>query len=805
MPAGPLFAHVALPLPVAGPYSYAIPESLGDRIGPGARVVVPLRRREMVGIVVAVDDRPPAVAAKEVLAAPDPEPALPGSLLKTAEWVAGYYGSPLGMALKAMLPAPLWGESKVWLALSGQGAVGGGTAGELVKWLSRRDGRAPIQAAERALKRSLWAVADRLVRVGALALEVEPAATDQGRATLRAVEIAERLGLLERDRKFARRPRQRALYEALEQAGSPLLLEHVRERLGIGDGVVAALVGEGLARTIEVERYRDPFAAEPGSAPPPTLTDPQREALKAIEAVAPGEGALIFGVTGSGKTLLYLEAIRRSVEAGRGAIILVPEIGLTPQTVSRVRGMFGDKVAVLHSALSDGERADAWRALRRGERLVAVGPRSAIFAPIEPLGFVVVDEEHEATYKNGEAPRYHARDVARVRCRLSGAKLLLGSATPSLESAALAGNRLALIRLPDRIGSRPLPPVELVDLRTATRVTQIGSVPWSEALDDALRRVVARGEQALLLLNRRGYAAFLQCPTCGTVKMCPHCSISLTIHRSPAALKCHYCGFTAPLETTCSSCGNPAIRARGIGTQQVEQVVAERVPGVRVARMDLDTTGTKWSHHRILDRVARGEVDVLVGTQMVAKGIDFPNVTLVGVIDADTGLHLPDFRAAERTFQLITQVAGRAGRGPKGGRVLVQTRNPDHPALRFAVRHDTEGFWEAERAQRADPPYPPETALVNVVASGGDEAAVSRECARATDWLAELVRHHQLPVQVLGPAPCPIEKVKDRFRWHLVLRGPDQALGRIVRYAASRLEGGEKVRLTIDRDPVSML
>lgn len=801
----PLYAQVAVPLPVPTPYTYAIPDTLVDRVVPGARVVVPLRQREVVGIVAAVDETPPERAVKEILAAPDAEPALPTGLLRTAEWLAGYYGSPLGIALKAMLPAPLWGESQVVLVLADGAAVGRGTAGELAQWLERKGGRAPIRAAERALKKSLWAVADRLARVGALALEVEPAAREPQRATFRAVELAVPLGLLERDERFARRPKQRALYEALEQAQGPLALEHVRDRHGIGDGVVTALVEAGLARIVEIERYRDPFAAEAATAPPLDLTAPQRAALDAIETIPPGEGALIFGVTGSGKTLLYLEAIRRAVDAGRGAIILVPEIGLTPQTVARVRGVFGDKVAVLHSALSDGERADAWRALRRGDRLVAVGPRSAVFAPIPTLGFVVVDEEHEGTYKNGEAPRYHARDVAAVRCRLDGARLLLGSATPSLESAAAIGTRLRMIRLPERVGSRPLPPVELVDLRTAPRVREIGSVPWSEALDAALRRTVARGEQALLLLNRRGYAAFLQCQACGTVPMCPHCSISLTLHRSPSALKCHYCGHTEAVGTVCGKCGGPAVRARGVGTQQVEQVVAERIPEARIARMDLDTTGTKWSHHWILDRVGRGEVDVLVGTQMVAKGIDFPNVTLVGVIDADTGLHLPDFRAAERTFQLVTQVAGRAGRGPKGGRVLVQTRSPEHPALQFASRHDTEGFWAAETAARVDPPYPPTTALVNVILSGLDPGRVSRECARTTEWMAALVARHEVPVQVLGPAPCPVEKVKDRYRWHLLLKGPDQALGRIVRYAAPRLQGTDHVRLAIDRDPVSLL
>ncbi len=802
----PAFAHVALPLPVATPYTYRIPEALGDRVVAGARVVVPLRRRELVGIVTEVGVDEPAVEARDLLAAPDPEPALAGSLLRTAEWMAGYYGAPIGLALKAMLPAPLWGESEVSLVLL-EGAGGtGGTAGELVRWLERRGGSGPIRAAERALKKPLWQAADRLARVGALRLETRPAETRAGQAVQRALELAgPALGLLEREERFGRAPAQRRLYEALEQANGPVPVAEIRTRLGQSTSVATALVRAGLARVVELERLRDPFADLAGSVPPPDLTPAQRDALTAIDAIPPGQGGLVFGVTGSGKTLVYLEAIRRALEGGAGAIVLVPEIGLTPQTVSRVRGMFGDQVAVLHSALSDGERADAWRALRRGDRRVAVGPRSAVFAPVSPLGFIVVDEEHEGTYKNGEAPRYHARDVARVRCRLEGARLLLGSATPSLETAVEVPERLALVRLPERVGQRPLPPVDLIDLKTAPRVAGVGGVPWTEALDEALRRTVARGEQALLLLNRRGYSAFLYCPSCGQVRTCPRCSISLTLHRSPLLLRCHYCGHHEGAEGACPSCQHPLSRARGVGTQQVEQVVAERVPGVRIARMDLDTTSTKWSHHRILDRVARGDVDVLVGTQMVAKGIDFPNVTLVGVVDADTGLHLPDFRAAERTFQLITQVAGRAGRGDKGGRVLVQTRSPEHPALRLAARHDTEGFWAAELAGRAEPPYPPTTSLVNVLVSGSSELVVTRAATRTADWLSRLIDSQGLPVLLLGPAPCPVAKVKDRWRWHVVLKGPSESLGRIVRYAATRLAGAGSVRIALDRDPVSLL
>jgi primosomal protein N' (replication factor Y) (superfamily II helicase) len=417
----------------------------------------------------------------------------------------------------------------------------------------------------------------------------------------------------------------------------------------------------------------------------------------------------------------------------------------------------------------------------------------------------VLDEEHEASYKNGETPRYHAREVAAVRARIEGASLILGSATPSLDTMAQVNRRLRLLRLPERIGARPLPPVELVDLRVAPKVSGTGGIGWSEALDAAIVAALARGEQALLLLNRRGFAAFLQCPDCGEVWQCPRCSISLTVHSSPSGLRCHYCGHEEPLPFTCRKCANPVQQMRGFGTQQLERLLSERYPEARLARMDLDTTSTKWSHQRILASVEAGEVDLLLGTQMIAKGLDFPNVTLVGVVDADTGLYLPDFRSAERTFQLLAQVAGRTGRGPKGGRVVVQTRHPSHHALVWAAKHDTEGFLREERALREAPPYPPATALVNLLVTGTSEPAVGQRAAELSDWCAALVAKYHLPVTLLGPAPCPLARIKDRWRWHVLLKGPSEALGRIVRYAATRLTRAGDVRVVIDRDPVSLL
>ncbi|HTR19767.1 MAG TPA: primosomal protein N' [Gemmatimonadales bacterium] len=746
------FAEVLLPVPVSTTYRYLVPDALAARAQPGARVIVPVRRRRLIGIVTGLTDVAPPGVTQPISAAPDEAPALGPALLQLGRWMSGYYGVPQGLALRALLPGALWS-------------------------LTPRRGSV---------------ASERVVRLTA-ALP----------------------SLLERERAFARSPKRRAAYEALEALGGAAPLRHLVAKLKISESVLAGLVHQGLARMERAQRERDPFA-DLAVPPPPRLTADQQRVVAAILAGAPEIPELIQGVTGSGKTLVYLEVVRTMVDAGRGAILLVPEIALTPQTVARVRGVFGDLVAVLHSGLSDGERADAWRALRRGDKRVAVGARSAVFAPVQRLGAIVVDEEHEPSYKQNSAPRYHARDTAAVRARLEGARLVLGSATPSLETLHhVAAGTIRRHALPERIGARPLPPVEVVDLRSAPRVAGPaggagnGAVPWTEALDRPMREALARGEQVILLLNRRGFATFLQCPKCGDVPQCPRCAIALTVHATPAPprLRCHYCGHEEPVPEVCRICRHEIQRMRGLGTQQLEQFVSRRFPEARVARMDLDTTSTKWGHHRILDRVARHEVDVLLGTQMIAKGLDFPAVTLVGVVDADTALHLPDFRAAERTFQLIAQVAGRAGRGPAGGRVVVQTRAPDHHAIRAAAAHSVEQFAAAELPLRSPPgpAYPPTVGLVRFVAFGQTEAAAARRAARLADWLRRAnSRQLGLALTVLGPAPCPISRLQGRWRWHVLARSADAAvLGRVLRAWRGVGRGGEGV--VADRDPVSLL
>ncbi len=531
---------------------------------------------------------------------------------------------------------------------------------------------------------------------------------------------------------------------------------------------------------------------------------------------------LLHGVTGSGKTLVYIELLRRIVlEEKRTAIVLVPEIALTPQTVDRFRAVFGDQIAVLHSALSDGERYDEWLSLRDGRKRIAVGARSAVFAPLDNIGAIVVDEEHESSYKQGEAPRYHAREAAIVRARQDGAVVVLGSATPALESWVNAkSGKYTLLTLPERVGELRLPVIDVVDRREAQVAARKASFAerraedWlriviSEPLEEALADRLEKGEQSILLLNRRGYSAFVQCASCGDVAACPNCSISLTYHRTPERLVCHYCQHAEPLRTVCAQCGGLVLRERGLGTQQVERLLADRFPSARIARMDVDTTSGKWAHAEILDRVDRGEVDILLGTQMIAKGLDFPNVTLVGVVDADVGINLPDFRASERCFQLLSQVAGRAGRGPKGGRVLIQTRVPSHHAVRCAVAHDYQAFVREELTGRSMPAYPPTVRVANVVFSGTTEDATARLAIAGAAWLHALLAKRPMPgVSVVGPAPCPVERIKRRWRWHVLIKAERSAdLTRLGRYFVERFPVPKEaeLRLTFDRDPVALL
>jgi primosomal protein N' (replication factor Y) (superfamily II helicase) len=753
----PRFVEVALPLPLFQTFTYAVEEGLANPVAVGSRVVVPLRNGKEIGVVVgATDVSPLKRKPKAVLESPDPEPAIGPSLLELCKWMADYYIVPLGVTLRTVLPAALTGAEDPH----------------------------PTRKTQ------------RVVRLG--------------------VDIP---SLLQRDKVFARARQQRTVFELIESLGGRTTVEQLTSQVEFSPSVLKSLEKRGYIIIENEEVERDPFSARGGiSATRLQPTVAQQHAVDAMAAAEKGEVFLLHGITGSGKTLVYIELLRRIVdERGQTAIVLVPEIALTPQTVDRFRAAFGDRIAVLHSALSEGERYDAWLALKRGEKRIVVGARSAVFAPLENLGAIIVDEEHESSYKQGETPRYHAREVAIVRAKNEGAVTVLGSATPSLESWANAtSGKFKLLTLPDRVGGGKLPDVAVIDLRKlATDYTGMaqGGIDYGavirEPLHDAIVECMRRGEQSILLLNRRGYSSFVQCIDCGSVATCPHCSITLTHHRNPERLICHYCLHKEDPRPDCPRCGGRNLRQRGLGTQQVERLLCERFPSARIARMDFDTTSGKWAHTRILDRVGAGEVDILLGTQMIAKGLDFPNVTLVGVVDADVGINLPDFRASERCFQLLSQVSGRAGRGAKGGRVLIQTRLPAHHAVRYAVSHDYVSFVRDEMEGRVDPPYPPNVRLANIVFSGLVEDSTAKLAIHAGEWLRELITTRAgEEVTVVGPAPCPIERIKSRWRWHVLLKSAHPGeLTRVSRYFMERFEVPHtaQLRVTLDRDPVALL
>jgi primosomal protein N' (replication factor Y) len=774
-----MLLEVALPLPLLRTFTYRAEQELAE----GTRVRVPFAGRKLVGWVAGVaQDSTAAEKAKPIERVLDTTPAVPPELFRLCQWTAEYYIAPLGLVLRAALPAALSDST-------------------------RRD------TPER--KR-------RVVRI-----------------------TRELPSLQQRDELFQRAARQRELYDVLESMGGTADVAHLTQQLGFSAAIVRGLVERGVARIHDERVDRDPFRGMDIIAPEQlTLTEAQTRSLETLlhaVRIGPDKPFLLRGVTGSGKTLVYIELLKEVVgRQGRGAIVLVPEIALTPQTVARFRSHFGDDVAVLHSALSDGERYDAWRALRAGERRIAVGARSAIFAPVANLGAIVVDEEHEATYKQGETPRYHARELAIMRAHLAGAICLLGSATPSLESwhNALVG-KFELLELPVRVEGRPLPPVYIIDLRTSARsdadaargrrgdaATTAGEITGSQAqpiaaspcprvaasilsapLIEGIQKRLARKEQTILLLNRRGYSTFVQCRECGHVWQCQQCNVSLTFHRARRRVVCHYCFREEPAPVVCPECQSGDIAYRGIGTEQVERTVAETFPSARIARMDVDTTSAKWSHHDILARFEKGDVDILLGTQMIAKGLDFPRVTLVGVVNADVGMNLPDFRAGERTFQLLTQVAGRAGRGPTGGEVFVQTSLPNHYAIRAAIEHDYASFAERELQERRQPLYPPLCRLANIVISGLDEEAVRLAAEVAARFVADAAMGPEL--ELIGPAPCPIDRVRGRWRWHFILRSTSSGLiaracrNLLVRHGIK--PGKAELRLILDRDPVSLM
>jgi primosomal protein N' (replication factor Y) len=738
---GLVYAEVAFNLPLESVYTYSVPEALAKTLAAGKRVEAPFGPQRMVGYCVRFPASavPPEIKAKDILAVIDDAPLVDAHMLELTRWTAQRYFAGWGEALEAALPAGVRYD------------VGART-------------------------------------VVSLAVSPEAAMSETASWSKRAAK------------------RRRAL-EKLVENDSRLTQRELAAAAGVSIATVAALIKTGLAVTTiaraRAPRRRDPAVRDYKRAF--GLTREQEYALASVrEAVETGRCApvLLFGVTGSGKTEVYLQAIEAVIRAGRQAIVLVPEISLTPQTVSRFRERFAN-IAVLHSSLAAGKRHREWRRIQSGSADVIIGARSAIFAPTPRLGLIVIDEEHENTFKQETAPRYHAREVAARRAQMLGIPLLLGSATPSLESfAAAQEGRFVRVDLPNRVEGRPLPPVEVVDMRAEKDARKAYTI-ISRRLEWRMRTALAAGGQVILFLNRRGFATYLTCRRCGWVGKCPHCDITLTFHRTFKSVNCHYCGHSADPPTACPDCGAGNVRFFGVGTERIVEEVNTLFPEATVGRMDSDTMTSRRSYTKALRDFRQGSVSVLVGTQMIAKGLDFPNVTVVGVVSADVSLGLPDFRASERTFDLICQVAGRTGRGERGGVVVVQTYTPDNFAIEAAAKHDYLRFAKRELEQRAELKYPPFGQLARIILRCEDEGKCEAAALKVADAMREAP---PAGTQVLGPAAAPIGRIQGMYRWHLIVKAPDGAtLAAALAPARKLVKASGAVQGVVDVDPLSML
>lgn len=800
-----LYASIALPLPLAGPFTYRVPEALSPIAGIGRRALVPFGPRMLTGFITGLPDSPgdlPESKIRDIQDIPDDEPVFDAAMLDLAAWVADYYLSTVGEALRTALPAGSAVRSRTRVRLL-DGASPEGLSdrqARLVEFLRAR-GPSLLRTIQTELGDWAGGIARALEKRGVLALEREmttPAA--RPRTERHVYPVADVVPALS-----SRARKQAECLEVLRQHPEGVPVAEFVERYGFSRGVLNALADAGLAAFEEVEVIRRSrmLDQERVKADHP-LTPAQTECLRCIAEECAGGNPrpiLLQGVTGSGKTRVYIELVRRALEGGRSAIILVPEIALTPQTVRFFNSVFPERVAVLHSAMSAGERFDMWRLIHDGARDVVIGPRSAVFAPLPAPGVIIVDEEHDHSYKQTDtAPRYHARDVAVVRGKNLGIPVVLGSATPSLESwhNARSGKYL-LARLPERIDSRPLPEVALVDMRGERERENFSNLSTLLREEIALR--IARGEKSIILINRRGFATGIRCRNCGYTLSCPDCSAGLVYHASRRLAVCHLCGHERIVLQHCPNCGADGLNYTGRGTQKIEQELTNAFGDAGIVRMDADTTRAHDSHFRLLEEFRAGSASILIGTQMVGKGLDIPEVTLVGVIAADSALSLPDFRAAERTFQLITQVAGRAGRGEIPGRVVVQALLPDHYSVDAACRHDFEAFAASELEIRREVEFPPFSRLILLEFSGEDPASLLASAGEAAALLAE---HAPPDTEVLGPVDAPIARVRGRHRVHVLLKTKRiTALRALVRHLLDTWSGPET--LAVDVDPVDLM
>jgi len=834
----PRLVSVAVPVPALDALTYRVPDGV-ELPAVGARVLVPLGARRLTGIVVSQGAAAPSLphgaggaAIKDLIDVLDASPFLPASVVELGQWMGEYYACGPGEAIGAAMPPFAWVESEWRVRITSAGEaralragasraslreavladLSGGTWTPLraiAYRLEHATGRRPRSVPARSLVRALQA--EGLVEVeevlggkaDAFKTVRLAAITPEGTQALAASAGGAALG-----------PRQREALTALAQTPAGVAMPQLRD-LGLGADVVERLQGRGLVTIRREQVDRDPFESPGGQMPDAhaggearSLTSEQAAALTRLEALAAGKAfapVLLHGVTGSGKTEIYLRLAAVVRQGGRSVLVLVPEIGLTPALVAAFRGRFGDRVAIQHSGLSDGERHDQWHRIRRGDVDVVVGTRSAVFAPLASIGLIVVDEEHDGSYKQEESPRYHGRDVAVMRAKREGALVVLGSATPSMESYQNASaGRYELLRLDRRVLDRPLASVTLVNMRDEFAERGPDTV-LSSVLADAIGQRLARREQVLVLLNRRGYATAVFCRQCAGTIECPNCSVSLTIHARGDLMRarCHYCNYSATVPKACPTCAAPYLAQTGFGTERVEQEIVKAYPDARVSRLDRDTIRRRGAAVALLSQFGRHEIDVLVGTQMIAKGHDFPRVTLVGVVSADVGLGMADFRASERTFQLLTQVVGRAGRGEEPGEAIVQTLYPGHYSIRHARSQDYRAYFEEELAFRRAMLYPPQVALANgivrarsmseAMADAGVLVRSLRESAKAGGFV------------VLGPAPAPFSKLRGEHRAQFFLKGSRRPAMRDAIRRALDAKPELRRRVIIDVDPMSVL
>jgi primosomal protein N' (replication factor Y) len=813
------YIEVALPLPVRKTFTYEVPADLRAEVSPGKRVLVPFGRRILTGFVLGPAQTLPTHTAilplRQVL---DGEISFPEKSLKLLLWVSRYYLQPIGEVMKIALPAGVQVHSRETLVLTtpGEEALAKLPADsperKILQELKDREGKAaPFSSLRKKYPGSLRTILEKMKGKGWVERK-----EDLERAQVRGKKVnwARFRAIPEGVRLSAE---QEEILDFLRKAGEVPVAE-LKARYKNASPLLNRLRVRGLVEIVPKEAFREPSwegIEDWLDGPPSLLTEDQKKSLEKIYAALRSrrfQPFLLHGVTGSGKTEVYLRAIEETVSQGRQALLLVPEISLTGQLLAYFRSRIQYPMAVLHSGLSAGERYDEWRRVRKGLARLVIGARSAVFAPLDSPGMIIVDEEHDPSYKQEDKVRYHARDLALVRGKMENAVVILGSATPSLESYhnALEG-KFQLLSLPTRIDGRPLPEIQILDMRQEQGEGKEKPV-FSRALRESLQESLARKEQGLLFLNRRGFSTFALCRDCGFVYRCPNCSVSLTYHLSDKTFRCHYCDHVLPAPDRCPECASPGVHLFGIGTQRLEEEIKRMLPQVPVSRMDRDTTTRKGSHQKILGQVRRGDVNLLIGTQMITKGHDFPRVTLVGVLAADLSLNIPDFRAGERTFQLLTQVAGRAGRGDLPGKVFIQSFTPQHYSIRMAQTQDYAAFYQQEIQFRREVSYPPFVRLINLRLESNSESRLRKYAQALEARVQEILKREKKyrgEVEVLGPAMAPLARLKGKHRCQMLLKGKRwDSLHEFTERVIAGIEEGippRGVKLTVDVDPVHML